>query len=218
MDTQQTDYRPLTDDAPITDSPLLPARSKFGRKRKPADRRNDQAFAAALAATGLVSPKAIAEAVNGRAGDRYQITISQVKQDIATGLAKYADIAPDDLKDARLLQAARLDMLRTLALDAYIDSQVQVTETVTVVTDETGKETGAERRTRSTKKSAPDAKYLALIVQIEVERNKILGIYAPERKEERQDLTVTFTWKESERLPEPQTVDYRLLEDSDGVG
>lgn len=211
MDTQQTDYSPLTEKDSLPSDSALPTRSKYAPKRKRSDRRADQTFAAALAATGLVSQTAIAQAINGRAGDRYQITVSQVRQDIQTGLAKYADIAPDDPKEARLLQAARLDMLRTLALDAYIDSQVTVTESVT--TDNEGK----ERRTKSTKKSAPDAKYLALIVQIEVERNKILGIYAPERKEERQDLTVTFTWKDSERpaeLPEAQTVDYRLLEDS----
>lgn len=204
MDTQQTDYRPLTDNTQKSNKTAL---SRFPYKRKRSERRADQALSAVLSSTGLFTAKQITDVINSQT-DKYQITISQVQQDIKTGLKRYEEIAPDDPKEARLLQAARLDMLRTLALDAYIDSQVQVTETVTTDND------GKERRTKSTKKSAPDAKYLALIVQIEVERNKILGVYSPERKEERQDLTVTFAWRESERLPEAQTVEYATLVNS----
>lgn len=178
----------LTDNLPQSTNPVL---RKPNYKRRKADRRADQALAAVLASTGLVKPQAIADAINGRAGDRYQITVSQVRQDIATGLSKYKDIAPDDPEDAKLLQVARLDMIRTLALDAYIDSQVTTTEATT--TDSGGR----TRTSVSTRKTAPDAKYLDVIARVEAERSKILGVYAPERREEVGELTVTFAWADT---------------------
>ncbi|MBT9173463.1 MAG: hypothetical protein DDT21_01864 [Syntrophomonadaceae bacterium] len=198
----------LTNNLQQSANPVL---RKPNYKRRKADRRADQTLAAVLASTGLVKPQAIADAINGRAGDRYQITVSQVRQDIATGLARYKDIAPDDPEDARLLQIARLDMIRTLALDAYIDSQTTVTTTETIDNE------GRSRTSTSTKKTAPDAKYLSVIKDIEIERNLILGVRAPERREEHGELTVVFAWKETPQtgqnaLPEPVDADYRLAD------
>lgn len=186
MDTD-TDNEQLTDNLTQPANPVL---RKANYKRRKADRRADQTLAAVLASTGLVKPQAIADAINGRAGDRYQITVSQVRQDIATGLAKYKDIAPDDPYEARLLQIARLDMIRTLALDAFIDSQVTVTETVTTDQD------GGQRKTTSTKKAAPDAKWASVLVSIEDQRSRLLNAFPPERREDVGQLTVTFAWKE----------------------
>ena len=207
MDNNET----LTDNLTQSANPVL---RKPNYKRRKADRRADQTLAAVLASTGLVKPQAIADAINDRAGDRYQITVSQVRQDIATGLARYKDIAPDDPQEAKLLQLARLDMIRTLALDAYIDSQTTVTTTETVDSD------GRNRTSTSTKKTAPDAKYLSVIKDIEIERNLILGVRAPEQKVERGELTVVFAWAETPKAPQlkvpPEAIEvtYRLA-DSD---
>ena len=206
MDNEQ-----LTDN--LTQSANLVLR-KPNYKRRKADRRADQTLAAVLASTGLVKPQAIADAINGRAGDRYQITVSQVRQDIATGLAKYKSIAPEDPYEARLLQIARLDMIRTLALDAFIDSQVTVTETTTTDQD------GGQRKSISTKKAAPDAKWASVLVSIEDQRSRLLNAFPPERREEVGQLTVTFAWSETPALLSTATPDatdgtFRLAESAD---
>jgi len=153
-------------------------------KRTFTERKADQHLATLLAATGVYSSKQIADVINGRA-ENYQISLRQVEYDIQTGLNRYRDLLPDTPEKAKLLQVARLQMIQDLALTAFVDSAV----TQTLVYDADGNVTGStERRT------AGDAKFLTIAKNIEEERSKILGVYAPKTEQQVGELTVTFAW------------------------
>lgn len=159
----------------------------------------------------------IADAIAEQSGT--QITRQQVGFDVATVIDNHRQLCPSDPEEARILQIARLEMISNLALQGFLDSATVDSTTISEdVSDKTDKEADRpKRRTQTRTRKAGDAKFLAIMQGIEVERSKILGVYAPERKEEVGQLTVTFSWADSPQLPQTpaQDAEYKLLADSE---
>ena len=180
-------------------------------KRTPLARIPQQALAALLAQSGY-SFALIADAIADQTG--IQLSTQQVGFDIAAVVDKHRPIAPNDPEEIRILQIARLEMISNLALQGFLDSAT--TDTTTENTDVDGQ----KRTSKSRKKSAGDAKFLAIMGDVERERSKILGSYAPERREEVGQLTVTFSWADTPALQSTATPDaiegtFRLTESAD---
>jgi len=179
-------------------------------KRTPIDKLSNRNIATILAAAGY-SFSVIAEAIKDQTGT--EITRQQVGLDIAQVIEQHRPLAPDSPEEARILQIARLEMISNLAFQGFMESATSRSTTISEIDD------GSKRTSRTRKRNAGDAKYLAIMQNIEVERSKILGVYAPERREERGELTVTFAWAESPQRAETpqietaQDADYRLIEE-----
>ena len=180
-------------------------------KRTPLARIPQQALAALLAQSGY-SFALIADAIADQTG--IQLSTQQVGFDIAQVVDKHRPLAPTDPAEIRILQIARLEMISNLALQGFLDSAT--TDTTTESTDSDGQ----KRTGKSRKRSAGDAKFLAIMQGVEVERSKILGSYAPERREEHGSLTVEFRWSDTPALLSTATPDatdgtFRLAESAD---
>ena len=167
------------------------------QKRSPLSLIPQQTLAAMLAQSGYQFG-IIADAINSHNGSDSAITRQQIAFDVAAVIDRHRPLAPTDPEEIRLLQIARLEMISNLALQGFLDSAtVDVdTHTTTDSPDADGQPTQRKTRSKSRKRSAGDAKYLAIMQSVEVERSKILGAYAPERKQEIGQLTVTFAWSD----------------------
>lgn len=182
-------------------------------KRSPLSLIPQQTLAALLAQSGYQFGL-IADAINSHNGPDSSITRQQVAFDVAQVIDSHRSIAPTDPEEIRILQIARLEMISNLALQGFLDSAT--TDTTTESTDADGQ----KRTGKSRKRSAGDAKFLAIMGDVERERSKILGSYAPERREEVGQLTVTFAWKDAPALLSTATPDategtFRLAESAD---
>lgn len=178
----------------------MPNTGQTGPKRRWHEVQADRQLAVFLAVAGY-SKDAIAKAVGERSDGKYTISRNTASSDVKAELEKYRHLLPTDIDTARLLQAKRLEEVKYLALDAFVQSTETTTTTttrsLTPTETEEGKEGTIERVSTARKRSAGDAKFLAIVKEIEVERSKILGVYAPERREEHGELTVVFAWKET---------------------
>lgn len=196
-------------------------------KRTPLHKLSGRHLAVLLANAGY-SYSLIADATSNWTGT--SITKQQVAVDIAQVVKDAAPISPDDPLEIKRLQLRRLEFISNLALGAFIDSGAvdTVTDTETEMPTQDDDAEGKAKppqvrktRTRSRKRSAGDAKYLAVMAQVEEQRNRILGAHAPERREERGELTVTFSWADSPPADQNAITDsvegrYRLA-DTDAV-
>lgn len=149
-------------------------------------------------------------------------TRQQITLDVGNVIEQHRQLCPTDPEEARILQIARLEMISNLALQGFLDSATTDSTTISEdVSDKTDSSTDRpKRRTQTRTRKAGDAKFLAIMQGIEVERSKILGVYAPERKEEVGQLTVTFSWADTpqpaQKALEADATDasYTLLADS----
>lgn len=192
-------------------------------KRSPLSLIPQQALAAILAQAGY-NYSLITDAINEHNGKAQAVTRQQITVDIAQVIADAAPISPEDPLEIKRLQLSRLELISNLALSAFLDSaQVDTdTQTVTDAPDADGKPTQRKTRSKSRKRSAGDAKYLAIMAQIEDQRNRILGAHAPERREEVGELTVTFAWRDAAPLlstapPDSDEGQYRLADNGENA-
>ena len=183
-----------------------------GPKRTTDELRTDRKTAVWLAMAGY-SEQAIANLINDNSD--YSISRVTVHKDIKAELEPYRSIAPTDLDTARLLQIKRLEEIKLLAVETFLETQ---TETI-VTTNKDGNGNIVSQQTRKRKRSG-DAKFLNIAKEVEIERSKILGVYAPEREEKHGELTVTFAWSQpAPSLPDSEDGDYKLLDNgAEGEG
>jgi hypothetical protein len=139
---------------------------------------------AVLTASGL-SPSAIADVLQNEGGISVHPKIISADSMI---FKRFVDeITPDTPEDAVRMQIGRLEMIQRMALESFLDSKEQETHTIDA--------DGLPVRIVN-KKSAGDAKFLVIARDIEIERSKILGVYAAKEEHQSGDLKVTFSWGE----------------------
>jgi len=156
--------------------------------RTKSEQMQDRQLAVLLHSLGF-SQQQIADKISEGRG--YHLANQTVSQDIARQLDHYDYLYPRDPEKARQLQLARLEFIQQLALEGFADSVQERTVTTIESSD------GMNRTQTRIKTKAGDTSFLKIAENIEVERSKILGVYAPERREEHGDLTVTFAWSQT---------------------
>lgn len=146
--------------------------------------RADRKLAPLLAASGYTQQQ-IAEAFST---EEYSLSRRTIAHDVAKNKARIEALAPTDPSKARLLQIERLEALSQLCIKAFLESR----ETTTTEIDAEDMMVRA-----TTKKSAGDKGFLVIAKDIEIERSKILGVYAPKEIRASGELVVSFTWGET---------------------
>ena len=171
--------------------------------RKDADTRRKIIYT--LANAGL-SAQSIAEMLKG--DPTYGVIQGTVEKDLTTYYKFLDDIAPTDPLRARRMQLGRLEFLQRLALESFVESKILTATTTTEFVDEDGKPHGDSTRTTQ-KATAGDAKFLTIARDIEAERSKILGVYAPKEEKRSGELRVTFSWGDDApmELPPGEIID-----------
>ena len=117
---------------------------------------------------------------------------------------QYIDsIAPTDPDKARRMQIGRLELIQRLAIESFVESKETVTETTTVDAE------GNESVKVSKRRSPGDSKFLVIARDVEIERSKILGVYAAKEEKQSGELRVIFSWGDGNpmQLPAGETVD-----------
>lgn len=198
-------------------------------KRTPDQRRHDRTLAMMLHLQDF-SYKEIARIIEKETGR--SISYRQVGYDLKHVRDQWKDQRLDNYEKHIHEELARLDSLEMELWNSWRRSQEgsetkRVEEVVREVMDDEGDDVDLEmivaKVVTTTNKSPGDTKYLQLIIQVQQERRKLLGLYAPAKLDIQQEHTLNIkgythtehspdVWPEEKRMDNPDTIEGEVVD------